>query len=96
MEEVWGVIEAAGTLEVRIDRVRVVIKGEGKLEATMDRGTHRVKMMEEDEWRNGRGGGGRGEGLVRRRGWICETSKGQSWRGDRLPWRKNYGAKRVG
>lgn len=29
---------------------------------------------------------------------VCEisTSKGQSWRGDRLPWRKNYGAKRVG
>lgn len=71
MEEVWGVIEAAGTLEVRIDRVRVVIKGEGELEAKMDRGTHRVKMMEEDEWRNGRGGGGREkrrEGLVRRRG----------------------------
>lgn len=57
MEEVWGVIEAAGTLEVRMDRVRVVIKGEGELGATMDRGTHRVKMMEEDEWRNGRGGG---------------------------------------
>lgn len=52
MEEVWGVIEAAGTLEVRIDRVRVVIKGEGELGATMDRGTHRVKMME--EWKRRR------------------------------------------
>ena len=49
------------------------------------------RMRRRTEAEGGRGGGG-GDGG------ICEisTSKGQSWRGDRLPWRTNYGAKRVG
>ena len=95
-----GVIEVGGALEVKMDGVRAVIKGEGVPEAGMDRGTH--GMTEREEWTDGWGGGRRlregGREGGRGDGGICEisTSKGQSRRGDRLPWRTNYGAKRVG
>lgn len=51
----------------------------------MDRGTHGMRMSGE----NGRMGedeeaSGGGEGIC-----AISTSKGQSWRGDRLPWRTN-------
>lgn len=68
-------------------------------------------LRAKERWRPGDGqrvtwdeddGAGGMRGWMRRRrmgaeGGICEilTSKGQSWRGGRLPWRKNYGAKRV-
>lgn len=36
-----------------MDGVRGVIKGKGKLEAGMDRGTHGMRMMERGEWTKG-------------------------------------------
>ena len=46
-----GVIEGGGALEVKMDGVRAVIKGEGVPEAGMDRGTH--GMAEREEWTDG-------------------------------------------
>lgn len=48
--EEGGLLREQGTLEVRTDGARGVIKGEGTLEAGTDRGTHGMRMIEPEEW----------------------------------------------